>query len=190
MGYRLPEKRDDDWHKRHFLDVAAQSIIVVDNGTISRISIPCFYSNEVCHDKMAHDHCGWPYPGHPDKSCQLPPGCEKALVINEISLANEGYNSVKTAMVNPPEGLAMRGEIDRNYVNLFIAAMCPTAIETDIEVQFCVYITGRGSNGMYLSDVVTKGKLKIVAGALPDSLPDDPYDLHSEWIPPYDPPIE
>lgn len=166
MGYRLPEKRDDDWHKRHFLDVAAQSVIVVDNGTISRITVPCFYSNEVCHDKMAHDHRGWPHPGHPDRSCQLPPGCEKALVVNEISLADEGYSSVEVSMVNPPAGLTMSGEIDRNYVNLSVVAMCETAIETDAEVQFCVYITGQGSGNRQLRDVVTKGKLKIVAGAI------------------------
>ena len=72
MSYRLPEYRN------HFNTMVGQSVISVDNGSISRISIPCFYDHpeDICdtrHHRTMHDHIGWPSPDSKDDSCQLPP---------------------------------------------------------------------------------------------------------------------
>lgn len=166
MGYRLPDRRPD-WCKKQIGDIARQSIISVDNGSISRFSIPSFYGEH--HDRKLHDHLGWPYPGHPDHSCQLPPGCE--FVLNEIDLPGEGYTSIEVAMTDPPDGLVFTGTIDYNVVSLTITAMCESATSDDIDVPFCVYATGTIENdydeeNVQLRDVVTKGILHIVAGPI------------------------
>lgn len=178
MGYRLPDKREFDPHLRHIPDVATHSLISVDNGTISKISIPCFYGCGEYHDKMIHDHFGWPHPGHPDRSCQLPPCYSRVLELNEIDLPGEGYEYIDVAMLNAPSGLTFTGSIDYNIVTLTIVAMCNGAKENDIEVPFSVFaVKPRPDTELYLQsdddddydtrrDVVTKGTLRIVAGII------------------------
>lgn len=167
MGYRLPEKRCD-CHAKQIGDIARQSVISVDNGSISRFAIPSFYREH--HDRNMHDHLGWPYPGHPDDSCQLPPGCD--FILNEIDLPNEGYTSIKVSMTDPPDGLTFTGTIDYNVISLTITSMCNAAVNSDIDVKFCVYAVGTIENGVYgeedihLRDVVTKGTLHIIAGPI------------------------
>lgn len=170
MTYRLPEDRCQDHHKQ-IDDTARQSVIRVDNGTINRISIPSFYQEHRDHDKMLHDHLGWPYPSHSDKSCQLPPGCEHILVLNEIDLPNEGYDAIEVSMVDPPEGLEFTGSIEYNVITLNITVMCPSAETDDLDVTFSAYATGTINNDydeedVPLRDVVTKGTLHIVAGPI------------------------
>ena len=164
MGYRLPEDRIHGHHPIPMVDKANESILVVDNGTISRMSIPCVYG-QIGHHKMWHDYIGWPSPYHPDFSCQLPPGCDRALVVHEIDLNAEGYNSVEIAMLNPPTGLTMSGVIDYDTIELTINCMCQSAKEADVDVKFAVYVLG-SNNGTQLRDVITKGVLHINAGII------------------------
>lgn len=166
MGYRLPDERCVD-HRERINDTARQTVISVDNGTINRITIPTFFREH--HDRNLHDHLGWPYPGHPDNSCQLPPGHE--FVLNEIDLAEDGYDAIEVSMIDPPNGLSFTGSIDYNIITLNITAMCADAINDDLDVTFSVYATGVIDNDydeedVQLRDVVTKGTLHIVAGAI------------------------
>lgn len=166
MGYRLPDDRCPD-RRKHIDDTARQSVIRVDNGTINHISIPSFYQEH--HDRKLHDHLGWPSPGHPDRSCQLPPGSE--FVLNEIDLEGEGYDAIEVSMVDPPEGLEFIGSIEYNVITFNITAMCPSAETDDLDVTFSAYATGTIDNDydeddVPLRDVVTKGTLHIVAGPI------------------------
>lgn len=166
MGYCLSDEQNMD-HIKRIDDTARQTVISIDNGTINRISIPMFFHEH--HDKDLHDHLGWPYPGHPDDSCQLPPGCE--FVLNEIDLPGNGYDAVEISMIDPPEGLSFTGSIDYNVVSFNIIAMCQDAIANDIDITFAAYATGMINNDydeedVQLRDVVTKGTLHIVAGPI------------------------
>ena len=166
MSYRLPEDRKPEYQS-HISDTASKTIISVDNGTISRISIPAFFSDY--HSKMIHDHFGWPTPDHPDDSCQLPPGCD--IVFNDVDLEYSGYDTVEIAMVDPPDGLTFTGSIDYNLINLTITAMCESAKIEDVDVTFAIYISGLIDNDydeedIPVRDAVTKGTLHIVAGLI------------------------
>lgn len=166
MGYRLPDERDVGC-QRYIDDTARQTVISVDNGTINRIVIPSFFREH--HDKNLHDHLGWPCPSHPDDSCQLPPGHE--FVLNEIDLAENGYDTIEVSMIDPPNGLSFTGSIDYNIITLNITAMCTDAITDDLDVTFAVYATGAIDNDydeedIQLRDVITKGTLHIVAGTI------------------------
>ena len=165
MGYRLPDER------QQFRDVATKSDISVDNGTISRMSIPCNYGwleRPPRHDRMMHDHIGWPSPDHPDRSCQLPPRrYGRIIAAHPIDLPGEGYESIEVSLLDPPEGLSMSGDIDYDVVRLSIAAMCPDLEERGADVSFAVYAVGESEElGTQLRDVVTKGTLHIVAGPI------------------------
>lgn len=178
MAYRLPDKR------RHFIvDKASESVIVVDNGTISRVSIPCAYGpvhhHHCHHDREMHDHIGWPSPDSTDDSCQIPDEhrhhCHfgQMPMVNEIDLAEEGYESVEISLLDPPDGLTVTGEIDYNVVRITIVSTCETANEENVDVPFSIYVTGsktiedgETTKTFQLRDVVTKGILRIVAGPI------------------------
>ena len=169
MGYRLPAERKGfrPCHVNHLDDTASHTILTIDNGTISYISIPCFY--EEYHDRVMHDHVGWPSPDHPDKSCQLPSGCEHIAV--PIDLKNEGYKTVEVSMIDPPEGLVISGTIDYGMVNLRIEAMCDSLTTNDADISICIYAVGdfgsyADEGPLIVRDVVLKGNLHIVAGPI------------------------
>ena len=157
MGYRLQEPTDD---RLHMIDTARQSVIHVDNGTISRVAIPCHYGSLAPLtplEVMVIDHVGWPSPDHPDDSCQ--PSWQ--LMNSGIDLESEGYDSVEVAFTDAPTGLTATGEIDLDIVRLTISALCESAISEDEEVEFAVFLEGDN-----MRDVVTKGTIHIVAGPL------------------------
>ena len=161
MNYRLtplPEGREPE---AVMFDVARQSYITVDNGTISRINIPCFYGRRFTrHDKMIFDHMGWPAVDRPDHSDYA-----QILAINDIDLENEGYTSVDVVLSSTaPYGLTITGDLDYNHVVLTISAMCSDAITYDTETKFAVYVTGSNSEVGSLRDLVTKGTIRIIAG--------------------------
>jgi len=166
MSYRLPEQRE------HFYDVASQSSISVDNGTISRITIPCLYNiREIQNRKhrMIHDHLGWPSPDHPDSSCQLPPEHDFVIITDEVNLIGEGYTDIEIGLDDPPDGLVMTGDIyDYSNVVITINSMCEDAVKQDVVVPFSVFAIGvaypDGETETELRDIVTKGTLRIVAG--------------------------
>lgn len=178
MAYRLPDKR------RHLIvDRASESVIVVDNGTITRVSIPCMYSilrhPHRCHDRVAHDHAGWPSPDSLDDSCQIPDERRhhghhghhgKVMEVREIDLVGEGYESIEVALHEPPEGLTVTGEIDGSIVRITIVAMCSDASIENMDVPFSVYAIGSTTTDddreIQLRDVITKGILRVVAGPI------------------------
>lgn len=171
MGYRLPEKRCAGYGRHIINDTARKTTIAIDNGTISHILIPTFYHERRYHDRKLHDHFGWPYPGHPDKSCQIVPGEECLIVLDEIDLSSEGYDAVEFCMVDPPEGLSASGSIDGNAISVSITAMCPDIVTDDVDVSFSIYVTGEIENeydepNVPLRDVIAKGVLHIVAGPI------------------------
>ena len=177
MGYRLPDNPPDMRPRLH--DAATQSVITIDNGTISRIMISCHYAHEEHHDRMMHDHVGWPSPGHPDESCQLPPGHDHVLVLDEIDLPGEGYNEIEIAFLNPPDGLEAFGGLGNGLVWLEFDAFCPSLMDADADVRFAAYALGEaedyhGDESIGLRDVITKGTLHIVGGPFVYSDPDEP----------------
>ena len=170
MSYRLHTPPTDK--RGHLRDLSRQSVIEVDNGTISRIMIPCSYRNETYHDRPMHDHLGWPSPDSRDMSCQLPPGCDRLVVLDDINLLDEGYSSVTVSFVDPPDGLTASGDIDNGCVNLTLSVMCQSVVSDDVEVPFAAYVTGTFGDGyeneepVQLRDVVTKGIVRISAGPI------------------------
>ena len=94
MTYRLPDKPPK--RRRHLVDVATPSVICVDNGSISRIEIPCDYIHPACHDRMLHDHLGWPEPRRHDRSCQLAAGEEKKASTDKFLALIDKYESFDT----------------------------------------------------------------------------------------------
>lgn len=169
MTYRLPNLPPE--RRRHLSDVATPVTITVDNGTISRIDIPCSYVCPSPHDRPLHDHLGWPYPGHPDQSCQLPSNVDKVILVNEMNLPDEGYTDIEVAFVEQPEGLSIEGDIDLDTVWLTIIASCESAITEDIEAEFAAYATGLGMDDdgnmtVPLRDVIAKGTIRVIAGPI------------------------
>ena len=166
MPYRMPEKR------KHIYDISSRSLVCVENGTISRLTIECFYSIKVMSSRLhraIHDHLGWPSPSSPDRSCQLPPENDVNVISREIDLPGEGYESIEISLVDPPEGLSMSGTIDYNVINIAIESMCESATTKDVDVEFAIYATGTSypeESPVELRDVVTKGTLRILAGPI------------------------
>lgn len=166
MSYRIPEQR------KHVYDISSRSLVCVENGSISRLTINCFYSIKVLSSRLhraIHDHLGWPSPSRPDRSCQLPPENDANVISREIDLPGEGYDSIEVSFVDPPEGLSMSGTIEYNVISVTIEAMCESATTEDIEVEFAIYATGTSypdGDPIELRDVVTKGTLRILAGPI------------------------
>lgn len=170
MGYRHPDDRDRCCH-------AHDSFIPVNNGTITRISIPCFSRDDErppWHDRPRHDHEGWPDPDNPDDSCQgLPPVYDQIIVMNEIDLVAEGYDTIDVSLLDPPEGLTVTGEISQNMVNLTVVAMCEAAEKKGLYVPFAVYAIGTvtgtgGAEDLQMRDLVTKGTIHVCASPIND----------------------
>lgn len=76
MGYRLKEPRPPK-PRRNLVDLSTPMKFFVHNGTIGHFAIPCWYQEVFrprpteIHDRMLHDHFGWPAPDHVDRSCQV-----------------------------------------------------------------------------------------------------------------------
>lgn len=180
MGYRHHHGPDEP---HHHMGLAHHSVIPVDNGTITRITIPCFSRGDKTphHDREGHDHEGWPDPDHTDDSCQLPPydRHHRHMVLDGIDLADIGYDSVEVVLHEPPEGLTATGYIDGSTVQLVIVAMCGDAELEDVHVKFAVYVLGtvtdEDDEEHQLRDVVTKGIVHIEAGPISDG---------SQWVDP------
>ncbi len=184
MGYRHHDHHPGG-HGHHHEGLARHSFIPVDNGTISRISIPCFSRGDKTpwHDRRKHDHEGWPEPDSTDDSCQLPPRpYDKVLVLEEIDLEDIGYDTVEVSLLDPPDGLVASGSIDGGTVQVVIVTMCESAEREDLDVPFAIYVLGtvvdEEGETKHLRDVVTKGTIHIDRGPISDD---------SHWV---DPTIE
>lgn len=157
MSYRLPPKPD---RRAHIEETARQSLVRIDNGTITNLAIPCYRMRGrilTWLEVMVLDHFGWPAPRRPDQSFQpFPPPSE-----DEIDLTEEGYDTVEICFVDPPEGLTATGTIDGSIVRVSITSMCESAETEDVDVQFSIYISGES-----LRSVVTKGTIHIIAGPI------------------------
>ena len=161
MSYRLPDDIPEQSEPDAImLDVARHSHITVDNGTVSRISIPCFYARRFTRrDKMIWDHMTWPSPGRPDRSDYA-----QVFAINVVDLESEGYTDAIVVLGSNIEGLSMTAELDYNFIQLNIVAMCQGARTRDMDVEFSIYVTGSNSEVGQLRDLVTKGTLHIISG--------------------------
>ena len=75
MGYRQL-KPPEHHHRRDMDNKTTGGRIFLEPGTVAVFSIPCWYRmvgwpiQVHGHDRMFHDHIGWPSPDHPDHSCQ------------------------------------------------------------------------------------------------------------------------
>lgn len=166
MSYRMPEY----WHNAN--DAAPHTRISVDNGTVCRISLPCFYwykdEYQPNHDRDAHDHAGWPSPDHPDDSCQPGHYHDSSWVMRPINLIEEGYTSIQVGFDQKYEDdIHISGTIDDSVIDVVIQCDCELATDHDIDVPFSIYAVNddESLSGM-LRDVVLKGVLHIVAGNL------------------------
>lgn len=165
MSYRMPEY----WHNAN--DAAPHTRISIDNGTVCRISLPCFYwyrDEYPHHDRPAHDHAGWPSPDHPDDSCQ-PGHChDGGFVMKPINLVEEGYTSIEVGFDQMYEdGLQISGTIDDSVIDIVIYCNCELATDQDLDIPFSIYaVNDEESSETMLRDVVLKGILHVVAGNL------------------------
>lgn len=162
MSYRLPTAPPEFREPSvPMFDIARHSYISVDNGTISRINIPCFYARRFTRrDRMIWDHMGWPSPDNPDRSDYA-----QVLAIRDVDLETEGYESVIVSLSSTaPSGLTMSGTLDYNHIVLTISALCNSITSDDVEVPFAIYVSGENEEAGQLRDLVTKGILRIVAG--------------------------
>lgn len=183
MGYRLQEQPAITTKLvRLFDDTASPVIISVDNGTVSRISIPCEYGWLAGNPpivRMMIDHAGWPSPGHPDRSCQ--DMSDVTYQSRPIDLEAEGYESVEVSLNDPPYGLSVEGNLTGSLVSVTITSMCPDAINHDVYVEFSAYLVGATEGFDHevaqLRDIGAKGVIHIVAGpvdVIPDVTPPEP----------------
>lgn len=189
MGYRIKEKQP---HKpnRSMQDTATPSKIYMQNGTTAYLAIPCWYQEVKKpipahhHDRMHHDHVGWPSPNHPDHICQNWDFAHSCCSFNEnkkhcdrchryidmsklipIHLTKEGYKSIVVAFDGAPNGLKATGHIDKKdwIVRIVFIAKCDKAIKDRIKVPYTVFAQGN-IDGRDVSDVVSKGMLEILPG--------------------------
>lgn len=167
MGYRL---HDDGRPLRQTLvDIAEPIDLVVDNGTITRLFIPCSYvGNHVTRrDAMMQDHIGWPSPDNPDMSFQPMNGSP----VEPINLSGEGYDTVEVSVKDDTDGLSFTGVVDGSVICLTIEAMCTAADSDDFETSFSAYAVGsyedqHTGKEVRLRDVIVKGTLRIIAGTV------------------------
>lgn len=122
-------------------DTARQSIIMVDNGTVNNIWVP------IELEPTNHAPSTPPTP--------------------------RDYDDIVVALEDTVTGLTFTGLIENDIIKLTISAFCTAAEDDDVKVRFAVYAVGDGltegtsdSTTPAVSDVVTKGTLKIVAGPL------------------------
>lgn len=160
MGYRKHDHHHDHHgcdHRHHELeDVATPGTLRVTNGEVADFAIPCWYAPDNInyhpgpHCRAAHDHEGWPHPGHPDNICQdfefavgpyVPkhgPLQLRDVKLVPIHLTEEGYTTVGIAFDDDqPMGLEAEGYIDEmedHIVRFSLTARCPGAIK---EPQRC-----------------------------------------------------
>lgn len=168
MSYRLPDSLPAAREPEVGLfNVARPSRIVVDNGTITRINIPCFYGRRMTRmDMMLWDHHGWPSPDRPDGSDYA-----RFLNLSDIDLESEGYTSVTVVLGYDVTGLFAQASIDYDMIVLSITAICPSANSSDVEVPFSIYALGANDEAGQLRDLVTKGTICIRAGYVSGSSP-------------------
>lgn len=167
MWYRLPPPPDG---RIQIDETATESLICVDNGTVSYISIPCFYADGriiTRLDVMRIDHFGWPHPGHPDRSFQPRPRCRG---YQEVDLEAEGYTDAEMVIDLYPDddthfidGISAECSIDGGIVRVAITAMCADARKEDLMLPYSIYINGVTDGNMPLRSVVTKGMLHVLA---------------------------
>lgn len=120
-------------------DTARQSIIMVDNGTINNIWIPI--------ELEPTNHA----PSTPPEP--------------------RDYDRIVVSLAETVTGINFTGTIENDIIKLTITAYCESAVDNDVKVRFAVYAVGDGltegsSDIMAISDVVTKGTLRIVAGPI------------------------
>ena len=124
------------------------------------------------HDRMMHDHLGWPEPRRKDDSCQLYPGYDYVYTLKEIDLPGEGYDTIEVVIADDaPDGIEFVGAISNNVIHLTIKCMCQDATMTDVETKFSVYAIGtdaitEDNDPIEYRDMVTKGTLRIQAGLI------------------------
>jgi len=162
-------------------EVAGQCTINLTAGELFHIAFPCLYlviedpQIIIAHDRMRHDHDGWPSPGHPDHVCQglndttnaAQPyskiiGPKKRLDLQKIKpihLAAEGYNEVLCDMIGNPETLLMVGEIDglRDWVVNVTVDATQIPLDSEYHLPFSVRVASN-----FDTDPVCTGQLNVL----------------------------
>ena len=145
MGYRKLEPKPR-LKNRNMQDMVTPGRNFVHNGATAYFAIPCFYQ-EIRHpvrvrphNRLVHDHLGWPNPQHRDRSCQAwdfanctcrlgiecytgcgsmscgrERTCRKYIDMSRlfpIHLTREGYGNPVVEMTDPPAGLVASAWID------------------------------------------------------------------------------
>lgn len=159
MGYRLVPPPPDN--VVHIDATATKSMISVDNGTITSLAFPCYYSNGqlVSYlDVMRIDNAGWPSPGHPDASWQPPCSYDG----EPIDLASEGYDSADILFDYPEDDITGEASIDGNIVRVVVSVICYEAQYHDIDVPFSVIVFNSDDSTQMLN-MITKGIIHVSA---------------------------
>lgn len=169
MGYRKLERKPRP-KNRNMQDTATPGRIFVHNGATAYFAIPCYYQEvrhpvpAKLHDRLVHDHRGWPDPRSRDRSCQswdfarcecrrglLPPyvgiqsercGCEgtcRCYVdmarLFPIHLTREGYSKASVNMMGKPQELNAIAWIDEKD-DWVVRVLFDAHITTDADYEF------------------------------------------------------
>lgn len=187
MGYRIGEHKHQE-PRRTLDDVTTPSNIFIINGEISRLAIPCWYfvidppKRAHHHNRMHHDHIGWPSPNHPDHICQSwdfassccshdsnKHHCDHCSMFIDLSklapvhLLSEGYTHAVIEFDEDIDGLIADCDIDNHddwIIRININAKCKDAIKEKIKIRYTIFV----GNEDELNDVAATGFLTILPG--------------------------
>lgn len=175
--------------QRSIVDIATPVRFYIHNGTMNDFALPCWYQEIYppiparVHNRMLHDHHGWPGPRHPDHSCQLwipeaghcihgmqecHPHCKHYINYSNVfpihlSSEYEGYTGVSVAWVEEPEGISINAYIDPVedwVVRIDVDCMDPNAIEEPQVYKFTVFV-----NKANRRDIVALAELIVLPSA-------------------------
>lgn len=185
MGYRIGEPKPRP-PRRDVQDVATPMKIYVHNYCTARIAIPCWYDEVVAptpaclHDRMMHDHLGWPSPNHPDRVCQdwdfvAPPRPGRLTFaynmgrVSPIHLTEEGYTTVEVRCGTSDSGdVVVSGFIDPDDDWVVRVNLQPKFARTEepVELDFSAYVVNESENR---TDLVCLATLVVLPalGVLP-----------------------
>ena len=192
MGYRQLEHHHHHGN-RTAQKTTTPSTYYMENGTTFNLAIPCWYKELHTpiryhhHCRFKHDHHGWPEPRHPDHSCQ-PHDFPKIPCHNPerahhhhhhhyvdmasvfpIHLTSEGYDEITVVFSDPVEGLSSVAYVDESddwVIRIFFSAFVEEATDKPYETRFIVKAGRDDESGHRVTDVVSRGKLKILPAPL------------------------
>ena len=146
MGYRKHGPKNNHILQRTVNDSTTPSRIYINNGSETRVSVPCYYLDKPVpfHNRHWHDYKGWPSPNFPDHCCQLPHDIMPGWKVKRIDFLAEGYDPrlFRVVWEDEPEGCIADATLDtreKNVVNFHISVNSPENVHEPGVYRFTVH---------------------------------------------------